>query len=191
MTLRNRLYTAFAARPRPSALAQPEGGGTARLLGDGLAGRAVGDVTTDDVKGVFEGNLWALSPEALRYYLPALMDLALHRYREVSVFAAELLSALTEPSREDVVASLDAFERLPPAELRDPQIADALRRQQLEWFDSGTPTAVFHERFDGLTAAEGSAVLEFLTAFAAAHGENFPFGEVDAAVERYWARYGG
>ena len=188
MTLRTRLYEAFASRPRPTAeeLVRSED----RRLRDMLGERAVGEVTVEDVRGAFEGNLWALTPEAVRYYLPALMDLALHRYREVSVFASELLGALTEPSREDVVASLEAFEELPPVELRDPVIADALRRQQLEWFDSGEPTALFHERFDGVTEEEGRAVLEFLVAFGEEHGGSFPFGEVDAAVERYWGRFG-
>jgi hypothetical protein len=64
-----------------------------------------------------------------------------------------------------------------------------LRAQQLEWFDSGTPTAIFHERFDGLSDAEGAAVLAFLAAFRDAHGADFPFGEVDAAIDRHWSRY--
>ena len=42
---------------------------------------------------------------------------------------------------------------------------ELLRRQQLERFDSGKPTAIFHERFDGVTISEGYEILEFLEAF--------------------------
>jgi hypothetical protein len=64
-----------------------------------------------------------------------------------------------------------------------------LRKQQLEWFDSGDPTVIFHERFDNLTYAEGAAILAFFVAFQEAHSGDFPFSEMDIAVDRYWTRY--
>lgn len=119
------------------------------------------------------------------------MDLSLTSYQAVSVFASELIGALTLPSRRDVEESLDRLEQLPRgAGLRDPRIADQLRAQQLEWFDSGTPTRIFHERFDDVSAAEGAAVLAFLEAFRDQHGANFPFDELDTAIDRYWSRFG-
>ena len=130
--------------------------------------------------------------EAFLHYLPALMSFALYDYKAVSVFASELLGALTRPSRDDVVASLDRLGQLPPElGLSDPAIAEPLRRQQLEWFDSGTPTAIFDERFGDLTPAEGGAILAFLEAFGEQHGENFPFDEVDTAIERHWIQFRG
>ncbi|WP_207550446.1 MULTISPECIES: hypothetical protein [Parafrankia] len=155
-----------------------------------LAERAVTEISTDDVNNVFAGNLWALSPVAFRYYLPALMRFSLISYRSVSVFASELVGALTRPERDDVTESLDRLDLL-SSEIAPSVsgVADLLRSQQLEWFDSGAPTATFHERFDDLSAAEGDAVLRFLETFQEAHGADFPFGELDAAITRYWSRF--
>jgi hypothetical protein len=189
MTFRSQLFDAFAGRPRPplSRIVRPGTAVNADRLRQALAERTVGDISVHDLNAVFEGHLWMLTPEAFLYYLPALMDISLASYQSVSVFASELIGALTQPSRTDVEASLDLLQQLPPtAGLRDPRTADLLREQQLEWFDSGTPTRVFHERFDGVTATEGAAVLSFLEAFRDRHGANFPFGELDAAIGRYW-----
>ena len=192
MPLRSRLFDAFAARPRPPA-ARIVRSGTA-VSGDrlrkALGELGVDDITVDVVRTVFEGHLWMLTPEAFLYYLPALMDSSLTSYQAVSVFASELIGSLTQPSRADVEESLDRLQQLPPtAGLRDPRTADLLREQQLEWFDSGTPTKIFHDRFDDVSATEGAAILTFLEAFRDQHGADFPFDELDTAIERYWARF--
>jgi hypothetical protein len=192
MTPRSRLFDAFASCPRPAAarIVRPESGADGDRVQEALADKTVAEISVHDVNKIFEGNLWMLTPEAFVYYLPALMDSALNQYGSVSVFASELIGALTEPSRADVVASLDRLEQVPPGlALADPTTRELLRAQQLEWFDSGTPTAIFHERFDGLTPAEGSAILAFLEAFREQHEANFPFGELDAAIDRHWARF--
>lgn len=133
-----------------------------------------------------------LTRAAFLHYLPALMDLSLTRYKTVSVFASELVGALTKPSRADVVRSLDLLEQHPPGlTLSDPTTAGLLREQQLEWFDSGAPTAIFEERFDALDAREGGAILAFLEAFREQHGAGFPFDELDVAIDRHWAAFRG
>ena len=66
---------------------------------------------------------------------------------------------------------------------------EVLRKQQLELADSGIPRRIFHERFDRMTREEGAAVLAFLESFEKAYGEDFPFREIDTAIERHWARY--
>jgi hypothetical protein len=106
------------------------------------------------------------------------------------VFVSELVGALTEPSRKDVVEALDRGARIPSG-LGFPDDMTELRKQQLEWFDSGTPLAIFHERVDSLTPAEGAAILAFFVALQEAHGADFPFGELAIAVDRYWTRYRG
>lgn len=189
MDLRARLFDAFAARAHPgAAVIRPEREAGAERLRDALESRTAADVSVADVNSLFEGNLWLLTPEAFLHFLPALMDIALTRYRSTSVFASELIGALTKPSRGDVEASLDRLAELPPGlTLSDPPVADALRRQQLEWFDSGAPSALFEERFGDLTVAERAAVVAFLQAFRDEHGQDFPFGELDAALDRHWA----
>ena len=159
---------------------------------EALADMPAWDVSAHDINTLFEGNLWMLTPEAFLHYLPAFMDRALNNYKDVSVFASELIGALTKPSRDDVVESLERLEQLPPElALSNPTIGDELRRQQLEWFDSGTPTRIFEERFNDLGPLEGAAILAFLEAFRAKHGANFPFGELDAAIDRHWGRFRG
>jgi hypothetical protein len=194
--LRRRLFDAFAARPRPTAeqIVRQDDIDDFLALGrvrvrEALAERAVGDVSIEDANKLFEGNLWMLSPGAFLYYLPALMWICLASYGSVSVLAYELVGALTLKSRDDILASLDRLMELPPPALRDQVFVDAIRRQQLEWFDSGDPTNTFHERFDEVTRAEGSAVLAFLEAFRDRFAEGFQFGELDAAIDRLWVRF--
>jgi len=192
MDLRARLFDAFASRPHQGTNpVRPDSEAGADRMRDVLASKTASDISPDDVNSVFEGNLWMLNREAFLHYLPALMDIALDRYDKVSVFASELIGALTKPDRNDVLASLDRLDQLPPElGLSDPAVADPLRRQQLEWFDSGTPTAIFEERFNDLSDPEGAAILAFLEAFRDQHGANFPFGELDTAIDRHWAQFG-
>jgi hypothetical protein len=186
------MFDAFASRPHPgSDLIRPESEAGAEKMRDALAGMTASDLTPRDVNAIFEGNLWMFNRDAFLYYLPALMDIALNRYDEASVFASELIGALTRPERSDVVESLERLGQLPPElGLADPAISDRLREQQLEWFDSGTPTAIFDDRFGDLSDEEGAAILGFLEAFRDRHGENFPFDELDTAIDRHWRRYG-
>lgn len=184
---------AFAGRVRPDPvdLVSRDSYGEGAQVRAVLTDRSVTDLTAEDINKGVEGNLWALSGAAVRYYLPGMMHLVLTRYDALTVFAVEVVGALTEPSREDVVAALDRLADLPPGlGLTEGPTGDLLRRQQLEWFDSGTPSAIFHERFDELTPAEGRAVLEFLEELRATRGDEFLFGEIDAAIARHWGRFG-
>src|SRR5690348_14254057 len=101
MSLRSLLFDPFAWRRRPSRAEAlragvSEGGERVQEL---VATTTVSEITVDDINRVLEGRLWMLDPTAFLYYLPALMYTCLVNYRSVSVFASELLGALTEPSR--------------------------------------------------------------------------------------------
>jgi hypothetical protein len=150
-----------------------------------LASREPTELTVDAIRTVVETNLWMLGSEAFRYFLPTFLEAALAHYASLSVFASELVGALTEPSRDDVVQALDLAAQVPGGL----GSSELLRNQQLAWFDSGTPAAVFRDRMDGLTDAEGAAVLRFFHAFADAHGADFPFDELQTAIDRHWGRY--
>jgi hypothetical protein len=154
-----------------------------------LATKTSTELTDYELRTVVESNLWMLTPEAFLYFLPAFLHASLESYASVSVFASELIGALTEPSRTDVVEAIDQVARSQAGLGLPDDMTELLRKQQLEWFDSGTPTAIFHERFDNLTHAEGAAILAFFAAFQEAHGADFPFNELETAVDRYWARY--
>jgi hypothetical protein len=189
MNLKEVFFNAFAARPRPTAT-QVIRPGVSHYEGDRLrdllATKTSTELTDDELRTVVEGNLWMLTQEAFLYFLPAFLHASLESYASVSVFASELIGALTEPSRTNVVEALD---QLASGRSLPDDMTELLREQQLEWFDSGTPAAIFHERFDNLTHAEGAAILAFFVAFQEAHGADFPFRELETTVDRYWGRY--
>ncbi len=192
MSLKKLFFDTFASRPQPSAtqilrsvVSHYEGDSLRELL----ATKTSTDLTDYELRTVVESNLWMLTPEAFLYFLPAFLHASLESYTSVSVFVSELIGALTKPSRTDVVEALDQLAQA-QSEIRLPDdMTELLRKQQLEWFDSGSPTAIFHERFDNLTHAEGAAILAFFIAFQESHGADFPFNELETAVDRYWARY--
>jgi hypothetical protein len=186
----NRFFPAFASRGRPrdsellSADVGAEGDGL-RVL---LAVTDPAEVSVDAVRAEVDGNLWMLAPEAFRYFLPAFLNLAVERYDSLRTFTGELIGALTEPSRADVVQALDRAEQIPADIGFTPETMRELRRQQLEWYDSGTPLASYQERIAGLSPAEGAAILDFLRTIRDGHGEDFPFDEPQVAIDRHWGR---
>jgi hypothetical protein len=193
MDIRQLLYDAFAGRrrPDPDRLVRSKGDPeAAETLRRALALRTVDEVSAADVRVLFEGNLGLLTPETFLYFVPALMYYALTSYESLSVFASELVGALTNPVREDIEAALDRFARNAMAMgTADSDFLDLLRAQQLEWFDSGAPAAEFQDRVSRMDKDEGAAVLAFLTAFSERYREDFPFGELTAAIDRYWYRF--
>ncbi len=191
MNPKARFFDAFASRPRPQAtqILRPTLSYEGDRLCELLATKTSTALSVYDLRTEVEGYLWMLAPDAFRYFLPAFLHASLESYASVSVFASELVGALTEPSRTDIVEALDRVTQIPSGLSLPDDMTELLRKQQLEWFDSGTPLAIFHERFDTLTPAEGVAILAFFVAFQEAYGANFPFGELEIAVDRYWVRY--
>ena len=189
MDLRARVFDAFATRPPAGRILRPEAESEGGRLRELLAAMKPNELSPQDMRNEVASNLWMLTPEAYRYFLPAFLAISLEAYEAVSVFVSELVGALTEPARADVVETLDRLDEIPSGVGLPPGMTKVLREQQLAWFDSGSPAAIFHERHDSLTPAEGAVVLAFLTALREAHGGDFPFAELDTAIARYWIRY--
>lgn len=191
MITRQQIFGAFSARVRPEAeqLLRLNVGADGEKLRRLLASKSSMELSTHDVNSVVEGNLWLLEPAAFRYYLPAFLAVVVESYSTVSVFASELVGALTEPTRSDVDDALSRVAQAPAGAGLPDDGQQLLQRQQREWFASGTPSAVFAERVAGLTPAEGATVLSFFDDLAGAHGADFPFDELELAVGRHWARY--
>lgn len=183
--------TAFTARPRPAGdrLIEPTVGPEGDATRARLAATAAEPLSPEVIRAELEGQLWMMTPEAFRYFLPAFMAAGIEHYPALVAFVAELVGALTEPSREDVVASLDRLAQIPVDLGLPPTTLGLLREQQLAWFDSGAPRAQFAARVADLTAAEGAAIHAFLAAIRDAHGADFPFGEPQLAIDRHWGRY--
>jgi hypothetical protein len=192
MNLTPEFYEAFASRARPGAsqIVRPAvSHSEAERLSQFLAGKSVAELMPAEIRQLVEGNLWMLTPDAFRYFLPDFMRASLESYASVGNFVSELVGALTEPCQQDVLDSLDRASRIQHQLGLPPGVSEMLRKQQLEWIGSGVPQAVFRERFDGLTPAEGAAVLGFLGALRQNHGSDFPFRELETAVKRYWRRF--
>ncbi len=147
------------------------------------------ELTLTDIRTQIEGYLWMLTPKTFRYFLPAFMNAALENYKQVSVFASELIDALTKPVRNDITESLQQITQSQNKLGLPNELIKELSKQQLEWFDSGTPLAVFYERVKVLTPPEGNAILTFLNKFEKKYGADFPFEELKTAIERHWFHY--
>ncbi len=185
--LRAQLFAAFAARPRPDAqhlVAAGPAHPNAHAMATLLAERPREALSAAEVRDVVGNELWALTPSALLHFLPALMALALQHYSTLSVFVSELVDTLTLPMRED----MDAAAALTGNPALSVGLQETLQQRRRESFDSGHPQARFDACFAQLTPSEARAVLAFLQALRAAHGADFPFGELDAAIARHWAR---
>lgn len=185
------IFGAFGSRlrPAPSQTVRPDVHDDSKLLAEFLAAKTSDGLSAANIGSEIQGNLRMLAPEAFHYFLPAFLYATINSYALLRDFAAELVETLTEPRRQDVIESFQRMERA-PQELRFPQETIALlRKQQLEWFDSGAPTSVFHERFDDLTQAEGGVISAFLDWLKATHGADFPFAELESAADRFWSRY--
>jgi hypothetical protein len=185
------IFGAFATRARPflSQILRPAAVPEGDRLAEFLAEKTSDELSPGDIRAEVEGNLRMLGPEAFRYFLPAFVHHTLDSYHLLRDFAVELVEALTEPSRMDIVESLDRMEGAPP-DLRLPHdLTSLLRKQQLEWFDTGAPASVFHARFDDLSQIEGEVILTFLVSLKAEHGMDFPFAALEKAAGRFWSRY--
>jgi hypothetical protein len=155
-------FEIFASRlPTESVLRASVGydGDSLRKL---LSQRTPEQLSVQDIRSEIEGNLWIFSSETFLHFLRSFLHLSLKSYRSISIFVSELVSALTEPCRTDVVEALDRFTQMPPNFGLPDKTSALMRQQQVEWFDSGTPLAIFHERFDTLTQIEGAAIYSFL-----------------------------
>jgi hypothetical protein len=171
--------------PPDEFLTEAASGTDAERLRRLLATTAPADLTADDVRSGVQGNLWMLSPRGFRCLLPAFMQLGLDHYGSLGIFVAELVSALTRPERADVEKALNQVAKIPASMGLDPDTLRQLRRQQLEWHDSGQPAAAYRARVEALSASERDAVRQFLVVLRDAHGADFPGHELDTAIERF------
>jgi hypothetical protein len=186
-------FAAFASRPRPagSELLKETVGTEGDRLRACLAATAPENLSPEAIHKEVEGNLWMLAPDTFRYFLPAFLEAGLEHYGLLANFVAELITALTEPTLEDIQQSLDDLSQIPDGMGLAPDTLRDLRRQQLEWYNSGLPVESFRARVNGLSTAEGAAILAFLERIRDAHGEDFPFDEPQLAIDRLWANYSG
>jgi hypothetical protein len=186
----NHFFQAFAARFRPpdNYLLEHNVGADGDLLRSLLAVTEPNNLAAGQVRTTVEGNLWMLTPETFRYFLPAFLSLTVEHYDSLRNLVFELIGALTEPTRDDVLQALDRAAQIPVNMGFTAETLRHLRQQQLDWFDSGKPLATYRERVTGLSGRESAAIADFLVAIRDAHAEDFPFREPQIAIERHRAR---
>jgi len=184
-------FDAFASQPRPAAaqILEPGADEEGRQLRAVLADAKSTDLSLSAIRDEVAGRLWMLTPKAFRYFLPAFLNAGLAEYQSLDGFVAELVTAFTEPLLDDVHQALGRVAEIPPDMSLSPEIFALLKQQQVEWYELGGPQARFASWTEGLSASEGAAILAFLVAIRDGHDEDFPFGEPQIAIDRYWARF--
>ncbi len=191
MNYKETFFEPFRSRSHPSAdqilrSTVAYGGTELKRL---LAECSSNSLSNPDIRTVIGGNLWMLTPEAYSYFLPAFMRASLKSYQSLSIFVSEFLGSLTKPTREDIEEGINRLSSIPDKVGLSEETLEKLREQQMEWYESGTPGAIFHQRATGFTHTEGKAVLTFLETLRKTHGEDFPFDEIDEAIDRHWVQY--
>jgi hypothetical protein len=191
MSRQSAFFAAFASQPHPAAanILDPAASEEGEELRTALAGTTSEELSLSTIRNEVAGRLGMLSPEAFRYFLPAFMSAGISEYPSLDTFVAELVTALTEPRIDDVHRALDRVARIPPEMGLPLGVFELLKQQQIEWYEGGGPQASFAARTEGLSASEGAAILEFLVAIRDDHGEDFPLGDPQVAIDRYWARF--
>jgi hypothetical protein len=192
INLQTLFFNAFASRPQPpqnQIIRKGVDPHESQQLCQLLASKRSTELTHYELQTVVESNLWMLTPEAFLYFLPAFLDSCVQYYSSISVFASELIGTLTEPSRTDIIESFNHITQSQSGLRLPDDMIELLKKQQLEWFDSGSPTVIFYERFNNVTNDEGRAILKFFEVFQELYDPDFPFNELGTAVERYWIRY--
>lgn len=190
--LKTYFFNAFAERfrPLPSKIfnvknSLEDGESLHRLLEN----KTSNSISYIDIRMEVEGKLWMLSAEAYLYYLPAFMYHSLVNYYKISVFVSEFVNSLTKPDRSDITNAIDRLENTPSVLNILDDLTELTREKQEEWFDSGTPSAIFNERFINVSNTEGAAIGRFFEYMMKLHNEDFPFGELGDALDRYWQKF--
>jgi len=190
MNLKDTFFQAFASRPRPAAdrivKSYVHEGDDLR---DALADLPREELSFADIRSHVRDNLWMLTPEAFQYFLPAFMTISLMPGASGSSFVNELVEALTAPTRADILDKYALLAKMPLVGGLTAEMLETIKEQELERF--GNTLAAFDDRVGDLTQAEGEAVLTFLETLRKEPAENFPFGELENAIDRYWARFSG
>jgi hypothetical protein len=192
INLKTIFFNAFAFRPQPDSnqiIRKGISPDESQQLCQLLANKKVTELTNYELKTLVEGNLWMLTPKAFLYFLPAFLNNCLQYYSSISIFVSELIGALTQPSRTDVIDSFQYINENQNKFSLPDNMLKILKKQQLELFDSGSPSMIFSERFSNLTENEGKAILKFFEVFQELYGADFPFDELETAIKRYWFRY--
>jgi len=185
--IRLKLQLAFEHRPRPEPdelVSSDIFHFEAEAVKELLARMDRWELTTSDIKNVLTSELWMLTPKAFHYYLPALLAKLLEDYEALTLFANEVVDALIRPEVGDANKILNRFNSMTEQEL-----VRVAASKLHDWYDSAWPDAIFLHRFGTLSQEEGEAVLAFILAFREAHGEDFPFDELDLAILRFWQRF--
>ena len=116
--LADRIAAGFDSVPQPDAPLTIEGGPFERDVDEALAGKSADELTAEDALAV-RLDLWALTPEAFRYYVPALARMFLVGETEVDALGEGLITALTPSQDAATRAKLDERVGLLDAAQRD------------------------------------------------------------------------
>ncbi|HEY1540012.1 MAG TPA: DUF6714 family protein [Solirubrobacteraceae bacterium] len=104
--LAEKIEAAFADVPRAAPPLTDGGGPTQDDVETALAGKDAGELTADDARAV-RLDLWSLTAEAFRYYVPALAHMTLAGDEEVDGLDEGVFDVLTPPADDAGRARFD------------------------------------------------------------------------------------
>lgn len=186
----------FGNMPYPGAENIVGGGGLCDLERDeiktalkGLHWRAV----TFDILDHLRSALPLLSPEGYRFYLPAYMTAVILDSRRADVACDSVIDLLSLPCVSDIDekrAWAESFSKLQP-DIRSFSKEKWKRTMGPveEYYRDGTFKRMFFERVSGFSLAQCRVIRRYLEYMRDAHGAEYPDGEPQRALDRYWGQF--
>jgi hypothetical protein len=158
---------------------------------DELRGRHWRDVSFEALERL-RFALPFLSAEGYRFYLPAFMTMSIVDFPRAGVISDEVVRSLTPPLPSDVDRMRDLANAHPEMQPFDENEWEELLETMRETYRGGGPAeSMFFERVSGFDTSQSKTIREFLQYMQGVHGDEFPGGEPERALERYWSSIPG
>lgn len=100
------IRAAFGDVPQPDPPVTLDVGPFESRVEEALGGKSADELTAEDALAV-RNDLWALTPDAFRYYVPALIRMLLIGGTEVDALGEGIVTALTPPGEPETRAKFD------------------------------------------------------------------------------------
>jgi len=166
-----------------------------------------GSLEAEQIKKILGGRHWRdtpfetlseipsalsfLSPAEYRFYLPAFMVFSVTDFDRANPIPHEVVQSLTLPN----LADLERTQKLGELCLEVQPFSNQEWQQVLtvlkENHRNGVLEKAFFERVSGFNDLQNHAILRFLEYMKDFHSDEFPNGEPQRAIERYWRNRAG
>lgn len=181
---------AFAGLPYPGddqiVPAVYAGDGEAKRIQRILRGWHWRDLPFDRLVLLKSALTW-LTPVAYQFYLPAFMVISVVDFETADVLPDAVISSLTEPRDSDVDELRAAVGAAGLNATLGGETTERMLRAQEDFHRSGVALDAFRARVAGFDPAQRAAIQEFLAYMRDEFGAEYPGGQPQVALDRYWA----